>query len=33
MMAAYSKSEQDELSDEQRKRILAALEDIKKLRG
>jgi hypothetical protein len=33
MMAAYSKNEQDDLSNEQRKRILAALETIKKVRG
>src|SRR5215470_18358486 len=33
MMAAYSKNEQDDLSNEQRKRILAALETIKKARG
>jgi hypothetical protein len=32
MMAAYGKSEQDDLSAEQRRRILAALESIK-LRG
>jgi hypothetical protein len=33
MMAAYAKNEQDDLSTEQRKRILAALEAIKKVRG
>ena len=33
MMAAYPKNEQDDLSNEQRKRILAALETIKKVRG
>jgi hypothetical protein len=33
MMAAYSKNEQDDLSNEQRKGILAALETIKKVRG
>ena len=33
MMAAYGKNEQDDLSNEQRKRILAALETIKKVRG
>lgn len=33
MMAAYAKNEQDDLSDEQRKRILAALETIKKVPG
>jgi hypothetical protein len=33
MMAAYSKSEQDDLSNEQRKGILSALETIKRLRG
>jgi hypothetical protein len=33
MMAAYPKSEQDDLSTEQRRRILAALETIKKVRG
>ncbi|MBV8754852.1 MAG: type II toxin-antitoxin system RelE/ParE family toxin [Hyphomicrobiales bacterium] len=33
MMAAHSKNEQDDLSNEQRKRILAALETIKKVRG
>jgi hypothetical protein len=30
MMAAYSKSERDDLSTDQRRRILAALESIKK---
>ena len=30
MMAAYPKSERDDLSTEQRRRILAALESIKK---
>jgi hypothetical protein len=33
MMAAYAKNEQDDLSTEQRKRILGALESIKKMRG
>src|ERR1043166_2599564 len=33
MMAAYAKNEQDDLSTEQRRRILKALESIKKLRG
>jgi hypothetical protein len=33
MLAAYAKSEQDHLSTEQRKRILRALETIKKVRG
>jgi hypothetical protein len=33
MMAAYAKNEQDDLSTEQRKRILRALETIKKVRG
>jgi hypothetical protein len=33
MMAAYGKNEQDDLSNEQRKRILATLETIKKVRG
>src|SRR5262249_39163032 len=32
MMAAYSKAEQDDLSNEQRKRILTTLETIKKVR-
>lgn len=31
MMAAYPKSERDDLSTEQRHRILAALESIRKL--
>jgi hypothetical protein len=33
MMAACAKNEQDDLSTEQRKRILTALDSIKKLRG
>ena len=33
MMAAYPKSERDDLSTEQRRRILAALESIKKPRS
>src|ERR1700730_11596767 len=33
MMAAYAKNEQADLSTEQRKRILGALESIKKMRG
>jgi hypothetical protein len=33
MMAAYGKNEQDDLSTEQRRRILKALESIKKARG
>lgn len=33
MLAAYGKNEQDDLSNEQRKRILATLETIKKVRG
>lgn len=33
MMAAYGKNEQDDLSTEQRRRILAALDSIKTLRG
>jgi hypothetical protein len=33
MMAAYPKSERDDLSAEQRRRILAALESIKKPRS
>ena len=33
MMAAYGKNERDDLSIEQRRRILAALESIKTLRG
>lgn len=33
MMAAYPKNKQDDLSTEQRKRILGALESIKKMRG
>lgn len=33
MMLAYAKNQQDDLSDEQRKRILKALETIKKVRG
>jgi hypothetical protein len=33
MMAAHAKNEQDDLSTEQRKRILAALDSINKLRG
>jgi hypothetical protein len=33
MMAAYGKNEQDDLSTEQRRRILAALESIRTLRG
>jgi hypothetical protein len=33
MMAAYAKNEQDDLSTEQRKRILAVLESIKQVRG
>jgi hypothetical protein len=33
MMAAYGKNEQDDLSTEQRRRILAALESIRGLRG
>ena len=33
MMAAYAKNEQDDLSIEQRRRILSALETIKKVRG
>ena len=33
MMAAYPKSERDDLSTEQRRRILAALESIKKRRS
>jgi hypothetical protein len=33
MMAAYAKNEQDDLSTEQRRRILRALETIKKVRG
>jgi len=33
MMAAYAKNKQDDLSTEQRKRILGALESIKKMRG
>ena len=33
MMAAYPKSEQDDLSTEQRRRILMALESIKKQAG
>jgi len=33
MMAAYAKNEQDDLSTEQRRRLLAALETIKKARG
>jgi hypothetical protein len=33
MMAAYPKSERDDLSIEQRRRILAALESIKKPEG
>ena len=33
MMAAYGKNEQDDLSNDQRERILATLETIKKARG
>lgn len=33
MMAAYAKNEQDDLSSEQRERILKVLESIKKVRG
>jgi hypothetical protein len=33
MMVAYPKSERDDLSTEQRRRILAALESIKSLSG
>ena len=33
MMAAYSKNERDDLSTEQRRRILRVLENIKKVRG
>jgi hypothetical protein len=33
MMAAYAKNEQDDLSTEQRRRILAVIETIRKARG